>query len=105
MKKGADIGTSLGKIIQQLSELRDFVVRHKVVIFIVANLVVFGFLVYKIGTFSTVGADQAKADEQLKTTFRLKIDQEAVDKIQQLQDQNVAVQSLFKAARDNPFQE
>lgn len=79
--------------------------RYRVVLFIVAAVGVSGYLVYQIGQASQVEPSQDTVNQQLNTVKRLKIDQNAVDKIQQLEDQNVGVQSLFKSARDNPFQE
>lgn len=105
MKKGPNLNLSIDSILQQLSGIREFIVKYRVVIFIVASLSVYSYLVYTIGSLINISPSQAQVDEQLKTTSRLKIDQDAVSKIEQLQGQNVAVQSLFKAARDNPFQE
>lgn len=79
--------------------------RYTVFIFIIIILGLYVFLVYQIGQFSRVEADEDAVAEQLKTTPRLRIDQESIDKITQLQDQNISVQSLFKEARDNPFQD
>jgi hypothetical protein len=68
-------------------------------------ILIYGYLVFKIGTISAVEPNEEAVTEQLQDTQRLRIDQEAINKIQQLEDQNVGVRSLFKAARDNPFQE
>ncbi len=77
--------------------------RYTTVIFIVFILGIYSFLVFQIGTLSQVVPDETKVNEQLSRVKRLKIDQQSVDKIEQLEDQNVRVQSLFKEARDNPF--
>ena len=60
-------------------------------------------LIWQIGTLSRTEPSETEVSEQLKTVTQ--INQESIDKIQQLRDQNVRVQSLFKEARDNPFQE
>lgn len=73
--------------------------------FLVAILLIYTFLVFRIGTLAQSEPTDEQVNEQLKTVKRLKIDQNSIDKIQQLQDQNIGVQSLFQNARDNPFQD
>jgi hypothetical protein len=41
----------------------------------------------------------------LNTVQRPQIDERTVDRIQQLEDRNVEIRSLFEQARDNPFSE
>jgi hypothetical protein len=77
--------------------------RYSLFLFIMVVLGVYGFLVYQIGNLSGAEPSQEVLTEELKVSKRLKVDQQAIDKIQQLEDQNVSVQALFKAARDNPF--
>ena len=74
-------------------------------IFIIFVLLLFGFLIFRINQFNRSEPDQSAIDQRLKSVARPKVDQSLIDKIQQLQDQNVQVQALFKQARDNPFQE
>lgn len=79
--------------------------RYTVLIFIIVVIGLYGFLVFQIGKLSQVEPEETAVSEQLGKVKRLKIDQESVDKIQKLEDENIGVQSLFKAARDNPFQD
>lgn len=92
-------------ILPKLKTLFYELKRYTVVIFIVVLVIIYGFLAFKIGTISSIEPDEADVAEQLKGTKQLQVDQEAIDKILQLKDQNIAVQSLFESARDNPFQE
>jgi hypothetical protein len=93
---------SLPKLFKRfVSKLQQYVL----MIFIVFVLGVYGFLIFQIQSLSKA---EPKADDlttQLAATKRLRVDQSAIDKILQLQDQSVSVQSLFETARDNPFQE
>lgn len=73
--------------------------------FIIGVLCLYGFLIFRIGTLASHEPAEAAVTEQLNTLKRLKIDQTTIDKINQLEDQNVSVQSLFKSARDNPFED
>jgi len=78
---------------------------HIIFIFLISAISIYGILVFQINRLSSVEPSEEKISEELNTIKRPKIDQETIDKIEQLEDQNVAVQSLFQAARDNPFQD
>jgi hypothetical protein len=73
-------------------------------IFILVVLCVYGFLIFKISTLLQAEPSEDAISEQ-STVKRLKIDQNSINKIKELEDQNVGVQSLFESARDNPFQD
>ncbi|MBW3568724.1 hypothetical protein KY385_01185 [Candidatus Parcubacteria bacterium] len=86
-------------------KLGAFLKKHAPIIFIVTVFVIYGFLIFQINRLSTAEPSQEQIAEQQNLIQRLKIDQETVDRIERLQDQNVSIQSLFKAARDNPFRD
>lgn len=79
--------------------------RYAVFIFIVALLAMYSFLVWRINMLTELEPSEDSVTEKLQTVKRPKIDQAAVDKIQQLEDNSVEVQTLFQQARENPFQE
>lgn len=79
--------------------------RYKVFGFVIVLLVSYGFLVYRINSLVSSEPTDDQISEKLETVQRPKIDQATLDKIQQLQDQNVDVQTLFTQARENPFTE
>lgn len=79
--------------------------KYMVFIFIITVLGLYGYLVFHINTLAQKEPDESAVIERLKTVQRPKIDQDALDKIQQLQAQNIQVQTLFNQARDNPFTE
>lgn len=93
--------TILTKLISLLNKLRQYVV----FVFIVALLLVYSLLVFRINQLNNQVPNKDDVTAKLKTVQRPKIDQSAIDKIQQLQDNSTNVQSLFNKARDNPFQE
>ena len=64
----------------------------------------YGFLVFRINNYVSHEPDDEVVSERLDNLRRPKIDQSTIDKIQQLQETNVQVKSLFDQARDNPFQ-
>ncbi len=82
-----------------------FVQKYAGFTFIIAVLIAYSFLVFRISVLSQSEPSDEAVTEQLKTVKRLKIDQNSIDKINQLEDQNIGVRSLFETARDNPFQD
>jgi hypothetical protein len=82
-----------------------FIRRYAVLIFFIVFASLVGFLVFRIDSLSKSEPSETDVSEKLQTIQRPKIDQSSIDKIQELQDQNVDVKSLFQQARDNPFSE
>lgn len=76
---------------------------YRVFIFFLFVAVVYGYILWRINVFSNAPADAAK--EAAQKTAQPHIDAATVEKIQSLQDNSVSVQSLFDAARQNPFNE
>ena len=83
-------------LLKQAKRLR----RYSVLGFMVFVLALYGYQLYTIKLATELETDPAS---QI-TVKALKIDQNSLEKIQQLEDQNVNVQALFKSARDNPFE-
>lgn len=100
-----NIDINIKQMPTQLAAALSKLKRHFVFIFIITVLGIYGFLIFQINRLSTSEPTQEKISEQLNNVPRPKIDQDSVDKLEQLQDQNVRVQTLFKSARDNPFSE
>ncbi len=78
--------------------------RYASFIFILSILFIYVFLVFRVGMLAQAEPSEDAVAEKANTVKRLKLDQPSIDKIQQLQDQNIGVKSLFESARDNPFQ-
>lgn len=96
---------TLQKLVSSLKPVLAFMRRYAVLAFIVIVIGLYGFLVFRINTLVVTDPSEDAISEKLQTVKRPKIDQSAVDKIQQLQDQNLEVKSLFDQARNNPFSE
>jgi hypothetical protein len=103
MKKNLELNPKRIKI--QFWKIVRAIRRHTTIIFIVSVLSIYGFLIFQINQYSGIEPSEEEIAEQLNIIKRPKIDQETIDKIEQLEDQNVGVQSLFKSARDNPFED
>jgi uncharacterized protein involved in cysteine biosynthesis len=94
----------LKPILQKLRPLIDFLKRDSVGIFLAIIAVIFGFLIWRIGNLAGAEPSQDALDEKLQTVVRPRIDPDGINKIQELQDQNIDIQSYF-SDRENPFQE
>lgn len=74
-------------------------------IFVLVFLGAYVFLVQRVGHLIQEDPSQAAIDSKLKPVNRLKVDEQAVKKITELETQNIEVKSLFDQARQNPFTE
>lgn len=92
------------QLLAKIQPAVDFLRRYKALIFILAFLGAYGFLVVRINNLAQREPTAAAVDEKV-SKGRLKIDQKSIDKILQLEDQNVEIKSLFEQARNNPFSE
>ncbi|CAN5665746.1 hypothetical protein BH23PAT1_BH23PAT1_0830 [soil metagenome] len=99
--KDIDIKTLASKLLSIIGVLRKYVV----LIFILAFLSIYGFLVLRVNTLSSAEPDEDAITEKLSNVRKPNVDKATLEKIKQLQEQNVEVQTLFKQARDNPFSE
>ena len=90
---------------KKLLPLFEKLKQYKTLLFIVSLALIFGFLIMKINTYAQIEPTEDAINEKLTNIQRPKIDANALAKIQQLEDQNVEVKSLFEQARDNPFSE
>ncbi len=79
--------------------------KHAMIIVFLCAAVLYVALILHINNLNQREPTDDAVTEKLQTIKRPKVDQSIVDKLQNLQDNNTDVQSLFKAARDNPFQE
>lgn len=77
--------------------------KHAKFMFIIFVLCLAGFLIFEINVLINQEPTDEQISAQSQTIKRPKIDQETINKIEQLEDHNVAVQALFKQARNNPF--
>lgn len=77
--------------------------QYGVFIFIVTFLAIYVYQVNRIGHLIQDEPSQAAIDSKLKPVSQLKIDEQSIKQITDLEAQNVEVKTLFDAARENPF--
>lgn len=77
--------------------------RHAAFAGIILVLLIYAFVVLKINTLAK--AEPNPDQEQTVTTAIPHIDSQAIQQIQNLENNNASIHSLFEQARNNPFQE
>lgn len=95
----------LKTIIQKLIPAWALAKRYSHFLYFLLLAILVGYLVWHINSLSSAEPSDEDITSKLKTVQRPNIDQKVLTQIQQLQDQNVDVQSLFQHARENPFSE
>lgn len=96
-----DLKTIPAKLAPIIKKLRSYVTFAVLLLF----LGVFGFLVFRINSLVNTEPSEDAVLEGLQTIKRPRIEDDVVEKMQQLEETNVEVKSLFDQARDNPFEE
>ncbi len=99
-----DISIDIKQIRRSGKQLLTKARRYSTFAFILAILFIYAFLVLRISSLSQTEPTDDAIAEKAGSVKRLKIDENAISKIKQLQDQNIAVQALFEEARNNPFE-
>ncbi len=89
----------------KLTPVLNFLKRYAVFISIIVVLGIAVFFVLRINQYSRMEPSDQAVEDKLQTVQRPKVDKAVLDKIQELKDQNVQVQTLFDQARNNPFNE
>jgi len=95
---------NLENIISKLQPLKSFVTRYAVIIFIVTAASVFGFMTLQISRYSNAEPTSDQIEEKKNSLRQVKLNDEAVQKIEELEDQNINIESLFNNGRANPFE-
>lgn len=96
---------SIDTITQKARQILTLFQRNAAFIFIVLFLGIYIYLVNHIGSLITNEPTQSQVETQLKPISKLRIDQDAVNRMTELEAQNIEVKSLFDQARQNPFTE
>jgi hypothetical protein len=88
-----------------VSEILAYVQKYASFSFFVIIALLYIFFIIRVNLIANSEPTEAQISEQTQAIKTLKIDQNSLTKIQNLEDQNIAVQSLFEEARTNPFQD
>lgn len=93
------------KLLPKIQPLLLLFKKYGSFVVVIAFLGLYVYLVQYIGGLIQDEPSQATVDSTIKPVNRLKIDQDAVQKMTELESQNIEIQSLFDQARQNPFTE
>ncbi|MEX2014438.1 MAG: hypothetical protein WD885_00695 [Candidatus Saccharimonadales bacterium] len=96
-----DIKQIPGQVKRSVNKFKKFMVP----VFLLLVLSVNGFLIFRINQYSSQEPSIEQLSQQQNNIKRIVIDEESIDKILKLEKRNIAVKSLFKEARDNPFRD
>lgn len=89
----------------RLRDLRAKGRRYIVMAFFIFLALLYGGIIVRINMLNRQEPTEEAVTEKLQNAKRPRIDQDTINKIKELEDNSVEVQSLFKDARNNPFQE
>jgi hypothetical protein len=99
------MSTDLGTISRKLKTSLGRFGKYRALLFFVFVAFVYAFIVYRINVLSSAEPDPSAVASASKGPKQPRIDPAVVEKIEELEDNSVNVQSLFDQARQNPFQE
>lgn len=95
---------SIKTIKTKFSAYAPVITKHMSFIIIILVLLVYLFTVFRISQFSNAEpSTEAQSSSEVASTP--KIDQKAIDQVQQLENNSPQVHSLLNQARNNPFGE
>lgn len=89
----------------QLKQTWQLTLHLRIVLFLLLLVALYGFVGWRIATLANAEPDLTAVGLKTEKTSTPNIDQAVVDKVKQLEDNNVNVQTLFDQARQNPFRE
>jgi hypothetical protein len=79
--------------------------KYAAFIFVVTFLGIYVYQVNRIGHLIQDEPPQTAVDDKLKPVSQLKIDENSIKQITDLESHNIEVKTLFEQARQNPFTE
>lgn len=91
-------------IIKKLQPIKLFIIRYAVIIFIIVVAGIFGFMTLQISVYSNAEPTSDQIEEKKNSLSQVKLNDEAAQKIQELEDKNINIESLFNNGRANPFE-
>ena len=87
----------------KLTGVKNWVVRYRILLFVIVVSSVLGFMILRIAQMSTQEPTEQQKAEALLTVKVVKIDEKAITVIKQLESKNISIQTLFEPGRYDPF--
>lgn len=82
-----------------------FAKKYAAFLFVITFLSIYVYQVNRIGHLIQDEPPQTAVDDKLKPISQLKIDENSIKQITELESHNVEIKTLFDQARQNPFTE
>jgi hypothetical protein len=92
-------------LLKYLNHGLSFGKKYAAFLFIVTFLGIYVYQVNHIGHLIEDEPPQSAVDDKLKPVSQLKIDENSIKQITDLESHNIEVKTLFDQARQNPFTE
>lgn len=96
-----DLKTIPAKLTPLLNNIKEY----SGFIIVLVILVSYGFIIWQIRSYVIQSPSEAKVSEEVLKLNLPKVDEQAIQTIEQLEDSNIQVKALFENARQNPFVE
>ncbi len=96
-----DLKTIPAKITPLINSIKEY--SGFIIVLIV--LLAYGFIIWQIRSYVIQTPSEAKVSEEVLKLNLPKVDEQAIQTIEQLEDNNIQVKALFENARQNPFVE
>lgn len=90
--------------VAKLIPVKEFIARYAVILFIIGVVAIFSFMTLGIAHFSDRKPTIVEETEKRMSVKVVKLDEKSINKIKELQDQNISIESLFDNGRENPFE-
>lgn len=90
------IPAKLSPLINSIKEYSGFII-------VLIVLLSYGFIIWQIRSYVVQSPSETKVSEEVLKLNLPKVDEQAIQAIEQLEDNNIQVKALFENARQNPF--
>ena len=94
---------NLTSIVDAFTNIKNFIVRYRFVIFILIISLILGFMFIRISKMSTAKPTSEQIAEAKASIQVIKIDEDDIEAIKILEDRNINIEALFESGRYDPF--
>ncbi len=94
---------SITKYLSPFKRILAIINKHRLITYMVFIFALYGLLIIKINNLGQISASTSQTTATTNVTTPEHLNQSVIYQLQQLQNNNVTVQSLFEQARSNPF--
>lgn len=89
---------------QKILHIYNVLIKSARMLIFFAFAFMMSLITIKAGEYSRIEPSQAEVESKISGSSSKKLDQEALDKLNELQERNISIDSLFDNGRTNPFE-